>query len=137
MPYADRERQREYRREWYAARRAAWFAANGPCAQCGSWERLELDHVDPATKVHHVIWSWSDARREAELAKCQILCVDCHDEKTAGEWHGRWNGNAQPHSVSSAPGTTGYRRGCRCGACCRAQSDYRAAYNARTSRRAG
>jgi hypothetical protein len=44
---------------------------------------LELDHVDPALKVSHRVWSWARERREAELAKCQVLCHDCHVAKTA------------------------------------------------------
>lgn len=81
MPYADPERQREYMREWYARRRAEWFEGK-VCVDCGSTDRLELDHVDPATKVSHRIWSWSKARREAELAKCVVRCHDHHRAKT-------------------------------------------------------
>lgn len=32
-------------------------------------------------KINHRVWSWAEARREAELAKCQILCHDCHVAK--------------------------------------------------------
>jgi 5-methylcytosine-specific restriction endonuclease McrA len=85
MPYADPERQREYAREWMAKRRRVWLQANGPCVDCGSWEELEVDHVDPATKISHRIWSWSDERREAELAKCVIRCRVCHDIKSIPE----------------------------------------------------
>ena len=93
MPYADRERQRKYMRDWIANRRRTWLAANGPCVDCGSWEELEVDHVDPATKSSHRIWSWSDERREAELEKCVVRCRHCHDIKSApegpkGEDHG-------------------------------------------------
>jgi ribosome-binding protein aMBF1 (putative translation factor) len=55
------------------------------CAQCKRTDRLELDHVDPSTKIHHVVWSWSEERRSKELAKCQVLCHDCHKRKTARE----------------------------------------------------
>ena len=63
--------------------RAEWFSANGPCRECGSPERLELDHKDPEHKVGHTVWSWSPARRTAELEKCQVLCYRCHKKKTA------------------------------------------------------
>jgi len=90
------EKKREYQRQWMAARRAEWFAENGPCALCGSWDDLELDHVDPATKVHHVVWSWSKARREAELAKCRALCETCHKAKSKTEVvRGEQNGAAK------------------------------------------
>lgn len=93
MPYKDPERQREYARKWMAARRAAWIGANGPCADCGSWENPEVDHVDPATKVTHNVWSWSALRREAELAKCVVRCTDCHKKKSAGEKHNAGEAN--------------------------------------------
>jgi hypothetical protein len=63
--------------------RAEWIAANGPCRQCGSKERLEIDHKNPDDKVSHAVWSWRKEKREAELAKCQVLCYKCHKRKTA------------------------------------------------------
>jgi 5-methylcytosine-specific restriction endonuclease McrA len=75
--------------------------------QCGETERpFEIDHIDPKTKVSHRIWSWSAERREAELAKCQLLCVDCHYKKTGTE-----NATGQNH------GETLYAKGCRCEIC--------------------
>ena len=107
MPYA-REQQRRYQKNWLKRRREAWLHKNGPCVECGSWEGLQVDHRDPAQKVTHRVWSWSAARRDVELAKCQPLCEKCHLLKTrrffaarAGEMvHGR-----------------GYHRGCRCRLC--------------------
>lgn len=82
MPYKNPDDQREYQRLWRARRRSDWLSENGPCVRCGSWEDLEVDHTDRTKKVAHNVWSWSPARREAELAKCQILCHPCHVEKT-------------------------------------------------------
>lgn len=82
---------RAYKREWIAARRAAYFA-DKCCAQCGSTERLELDHIVPSTKEHHAIWSWSKSRRDAELLKCQPLCHDCRQRKTSAENSARMMG---------------------------------------------
>src|SRR2546429_2497809 len=84
MPYKSADQQSQYQREWIAQRRLEWLAANGPCVKCGSWNDLEVDHVDPAKKVSHRVWSWAEPRRLAELAKCQVLCHDCHGEKTFG-----------------------------------------------------
>ena len=81
--------------------RQDWFAANGPCASCGLWDRLEVDHIDSTKKVDHRVWSWSVARRNEELAKCQPLCYNCHKKKHSGPEHG----------------VSGYARGCRCKEC--------------------
>lgn len=60
------------------------------CVQCGECDpqKLQLDHIDmngKATEHDHKIWSWSKERREAEIAKCQVLCKDCHAKKTLGD----------------------------------------------------
>lgn len=94
VPYANPEQQRRYQREWIARRRADWFAGK-VCATegCEVADGLELDHVDPNTKVAHSVWSWSAERREAELAKCRPLCPEHHRSKSStetprGERHG-------------------------------------------------
>jgi 5-methylcytosine-specific restriction endonuclease McrA len=80
-----KERMRKYQREWRQARWQAWVDENGPCAQCGSDEGVQVDHMDPDKKVSHRIWSWREERRLEELAKCQVLCRPCHNEKTSRE----------------------------------------------------
>lgn len=89
MPSDRREYFREYGKKWYlevvAPRRVKWFEENGPCRACGSWDSLELDHINPDTKIHHAIWTWSEQRREEELAKCQPLCYACHQKKSVRE----------------------------------------------------
>lgn len=75
-----------YQKMWIAKRKADWFA-DKCCVICGSTEDLELDHIDPNTKnlkrIGDIIWHWSEERRNAELAKCQVLCEVCHKEKSA------------------------------------------------------
>jgi 5-methylcytosine-specific restriction endonuclease McrA len=92
MPYRSLALRRRYGRTWLADRRAAWLKEHGPC-RCGSWEQLEVDHIDPAQKVDHRLWSWSKERRDAELAKCQVLCHTCHLDKT------RENGDYAPRAA--------------------------------------
>jgi len=83
MPYADIEKQREYQRTWVRARRTRVFTELGNrCALCGSTNNLELDHIDPKTKKHHSIWSWSWSRIYAEVSKCRLLCYTCHKNKS-------------------------------------------------------
>jgi hypothetical protein len=115
MPYKKPEDLRRAQREWCRARRQAFF--NGKrCARCGGTEALELDHVDPEKKVSHKIWSWSDDRRDAEIAKCQVLCGECHLLKTFG----RPVGARAEHGTRSR-----YRSGCKCGPCRKANVDYK------------
>lgn len=92
MPYKDPDKQREFGRRWTAARRKEWFDANGPCVDCGSWENLELDHVDARLKVSHNVWSWREERRLAELAKCVVRCHTDHVEKTKRSIEVTWMG---------------------------------------------
>lgn len=85
MPYKDKVKQSAYQRAWVAKRRKEWFDINGPCVLCGSTSNLQVDHKDPNTKISHYIWSWCDARRLPELAKCQVLCRQCHINKSKTE----------------------------------------------------
>lgn len=59
--------------------------AGKSCVKCGSTQSLEVDHIDPALKVTHSVWSWSIPRRTVELAKCQVLCTECHKAKTRAD----------------------------------------------------
>lgn len=111
--YKSKEQQNQYQRQWVAARRAAWFQANGPCVRCSSWDDLELHHKDPTTKVASSIWSWSAKRVADEVAKCEVLCNKCHKKETKQQ-------KARPvvHGTASA-----YRNHeCRCDKCRQAKS---------------
>jgi hypothetical protein len=112
--YKDPDTQRAYQAGYLAGRRQTWLQENGPCKECGSWERLELDHIDPAEKTTHRVWSLSREDREAELKKCQVLCHDCHRAKTNAQLakplvHGTRNGYTQ--------------HGCRCDPCREANNE--------------
>jgi hypothetical protein len=104
MPFINLDIRRKYNREWVAKRRAEYFKGK-VCAACESMKDLQLDHIDPAEKISHSIWSWSSSRREIELRKCQVLCERCHMEKTMGE------------KCSASHGDSLYRKGCRCEIC--------------------
>jgi hypothetical protein len=127
MPYADPAQQREYMRVWVARRRAAWFA-DKVCAWCGSDEQLELDHVDRSQKVDHRLWSWSQERREAELAKCQVLCHPCHLLKTEL----CRDNPSQVNGLQHGTVTTYRKRGCRCGLCRAASAAQKSAWRAKS-----
>ena len=122
MPYSTREAQREYARKWVAARRAEHFRDKA-CAACGSSIELELDHIDPSTKVTSVIWSWSQQRRDEELLKCQVLCKPCHKVKTAAWRRGRAEHGAGLYCSKKDP--------CRCVKCKKGNALYRAKWIAK------
>ena len=72
---------------WIKKRKETWFKQNGPCVKCNSWKNLELDHINPSTKITHRIWSRNEEFRKNELKKCQVLCKICHKEKTKKDLH--------------------------------------------------
>lgn len=88
MPYKDVAKQREYQNAWIQRRRQDWFAENGPCVDCETWSELQLDHVNADSKISHKIWTWTEARRLAELAKCVARCRLCHELKTISNFEG-------------------------------------------------
>ncbi len=84
----------------------------GRCVSCRTREELEFDHVNPATKSFNIgqhLGKYSEKKLEEELAKCQLLCKDCHRKKTGVAEHG------------TRPCYTG---GCRCEACTEANKLY-------------
>jgi 5-methylcytosine-specific restriction endonuclease McrA len=95
-------------------RRKLWISILGPCKKCGSTERLELDHIDPATKISHNIWSWREERLIAELKKCQVLCYRCHKLKTINE-----NTKSLKHGTSNGY----YKKKCKCRKCLKFKSE--------------
>lgn len=121
MPMKNSIEQAEYQRKWMAKRRAAYFA-DKCCARCKSTYNLEINHIDPTTKISHRIWSWSTERRNEELKKCEILCNPCHKDYTAAQ--------------REAPcGTRSAYRYCRCQLCKRASTEAKREYRARLKAR--
>lgn len=123
MPYADPEARKAYHRARRVRLTTEWFESQGNrCARCGSTERLEIDHIDPATKRWETgeLWNRKESDRAGELAKCQALCYECHKLKTIVERskfeHGR---SCYCH------------RGCRCEICVDANVEYMVAWRER------
>lgn len=98
MSYKDSQKQKAYQNSWLKERRRRWLQEHGPCVSCGSWEQLEIDHVNPTKKLTHRVWSWSTKRRDLELSKCVVRCTDCHQEKTAIENSNAFSGKSNPNA---------------------------------------
>ena len=65
------------------------------CQHCGynkDPRALQLDHIDPdakgTTHGEGVNYGWGRKRIKGELAKCQVLCANCHSIKTSEEGQG-------------------------------------------------
>lgn len=118
------KRAREYMKKRYRKRiQAARERLGGCCVWCGSVENLHFDHIDPSTKemlVSEAVYC-SEVRFWAEVEKCQLLCLDCHTEKSSEDGS---NSPSPDHGERSKYAS----HGCRCEACTKAQRDYMRKY---------
>jgi 5-methylcytosine-specific restriction endonuclease McrA len=108
------EQHAEYERERYHRRRAEAIARlGGRCVRCDTDENLEFDHRDRNDKSFSIskLWSVSQVRFEAELAKCQLLCNPCHKIKTREEM------NDGPGRRRHGTFSMRWREGCTCPEC--------------------
>lgn len=95
--YIDRNLLRNPRVREENQRKIAAYLAYHPCIDCGQTDIrvLDFDHVRDV-KAHHisrmvqVSYSWSAI--EAEIAKCEVRCANCHRIKTGstGNGNGSW-----------------------------------------------
>ena len=56
-------------------------ATAGGCSRCGETDQrvMQFHHVDPSTKLFTIAnGAQSAARLRAEIAKCVVLCANCH-----------------------------------------------------------
>jgi hypothetical protein len=128
------EGRAEYKRKRYAERRIlALTTLGGKCARCGSLENLEVDHIDSTKKEKDLmtqLYCYALEKFMAELLKCQILCHDCHLQKTR-ECGDNTGGKKSrriakiTRSVLPEHGLAGYDGGCRCEECRKAKYEYR------------
>jgi hypothetical protein len=64
------------------------YLADNPCVDCGEGDIvvLEFDHLDPETKDKPVAVlarsGFSLKRVQAEIAKCDVRCANCHRRRT-------------------------------------------------------
>jgi len=98
-PAANIEKIRQSRREWYYHNKDRQrLAKNRRDVELKKWLRnqktkcercpethvaaLQFHHVDPSQKeitlARAIANGWSIARMESEVAKCEVLCANCH-----------------------------------------------------------
>ena len=115
MPYSNKEKKREYNKKYYelnTEKRAEYNQLNkeqkreytkahryekkelcleylgGKCVKCGTTHNLQFDHIKREGKKYNIAGRLTNdfTILKEELDKCQLLCYDCHLEKTAKEW---------------------------------------------------
>lgn len=108
MPYKDPEKRKEAWRRSYQRNRAKqqaqikarqqrydernrqvvidWLQGH-PCVDCGETDLvvLEFDHLsDKTASICHMLTNGTSvARLEQEIAKCEVVCANCHRRRTA------------------------------------------------------
>lgn len=118
-------------RKRYSERRSFGINYLGSvCAECGTTNNLQFDHVDSTTKLFDVSVGmrafkiWFD-----EIKKCQLLCRPCHIKKTIKneETAGQKKYGSLRHGTY-----TMYMKGkCRCDDCRSAYSVWKKEYRSR------
>ena len=85
---ANRDRNRTQRRKWFASQRA--FLArlkDKPCVDCGGKfppEAMDFDHLPGTRKLCGISeLRFSRAKMLEEIAKCEVVCANCHRVRTA------------------------------------------------------
>jgi Pyruvate/2-oxoacid:ferredoxin oxidoreductase delta subunit len=101
MPYKDKNKQKEAQRKHYLsnkdkykkshcnnlAKRRKWFRglkSKQKCYRCGecNWYCLDFHHRDSESKLfgisYAVKYGYSKKRILVEIAKCHVLCANCH-----------------------------------------------------------
>ena len=131
MPRKDREAYNEYQRQWYSSNKQVYrdknkkllkkkieklrTAKDAPCVDCGKRYPpcvMDFDHREGEVKTGNISvlakqWSWE--RTLAEIAKCDIVCANCHRIRTAkrGGWFDPGSSNGRiPDSESGDVGST-------------------------------
>lgn len=120
MPLVGEEKL-AYQRRWIAARRTKALEYLGnKCVKCSDEEGLEFDHVDPKQKKRNIssLLSGSWTKLVVELDKCQLLCRECHQDKTIASYTEPEHGTLSRYS--------GRKYKCKCELCKEAMRVYQA-----------
>ena len=85
----NKEKLMEYRTKWRHNRRKTCIEKlGGKCVKCGTTKYLQFDHIKPSEKSFDISRKLTTDLKTLfeELDKCQLLCWDCHMEKTKNDW---------------------------------------------------
>jgi hypothetical protein len=90
----------------------------GKCNECGSTNDLHVDHKDHTKKSFSLAkcWSYSWSILIEELKKCQLLCEECHLNKTKSEGSLAKTRTTKPRFIHGSYWTY-HKHKCRCEKC--------------------
>lgn len=101
------------------------------CKICNSTDSLEFNHIDRSTKLITLSGKGLDGSWETilkELDKCELLCNNCHLEKTREQYKNKeirpWNSNRHLPYIHGTVRTYS-EIACRCDDCKYAKKLYR------------
>lgn len=106
---------------YYQFKKNAIKQLGGKCnfPGCEKTTTLEFDHIDPTTKIETICKMWDKSSLiQAELAKCQLLCRQHHNEKTIKE------AGKLPAKGTDRHGTLSMYRYCKCELCVKANTEW-------------
>lgn len=105
----------KYKIEYEKRKKLIQVLLGSKCVKCGSKENLEFDHKDPKLKILDLTARWGTKIEKllTEINKCQLLCRECHIQKSISE------------AVIIEHGTenTWKRHKCRCSLCKKAHTE--------------
>lgn len=83
---ADNRQRKKAVKAWYKD-----YKKQQSCAKCGEshWACLDFHHINPKSKVREiavlVCSGWCIDSILSEIAKCEVLCANCHRKVTLGD----------------------------------------------------
>ena len=87
------QRQRKYK-QTYDLRLKTYIAEQlgSSCCQCGSKDRLELDHINPLLYHDRARRGFNTSMKVFEETKhnLQVLCYSCHKKRTRAQQKAAW-----------------------------------------------
>lgn len=86
MYYSARNKRREINRKT-----ARQIKADSGCSRCEEKDpdALDFHHLDPSKKesnITNAVYNYSLKRMLEEIAKCIVLCRNCHQKEHARQW---------------------------------------------------
>lgn len=114
---ATKEYHREYNKNrYYRVRQKILLEMGGKCSICGNTEHLQIDHINGKDKSFNVsaFITYPYEKLLAEVSKCQLLCKECHFDKTLSDRGFK--------KAIGTHGTISSYRYCKCEICRKAKS---------------